>query len=101
MGFHDQPNWQEKEEVRFHKIRQPIPHMKAKVASETWPVPPSSNFASFVPRDQALERHHLFTDLSTGLQLSASNTVETHTSNGRCLKPSLIGWHSAQTPFPA
>jgi len=59
---------------------------EVKVASETRLLPRSSNFASFVPRDQALERHHLFTGLSTGLQLSGTNTVDTHTSNGLCFE---------------
>lgn len=50
------------------------------------------SFASFVPWDQALERHHLFTGLSTGLRLSANNTVDTHTSNGLRFetKPNLM-----------
>lgn len=59
---------------------------KVKVASETQLLPQSSNFTSFVPQDQALERLHLFTGPSTGLQLSASNAMDTHTSNGLCFE---------------
>lgn len=62
----------------FIKLSRSFLTLKAKVASETLLLPRSSHFASFVPQDPALGRHHLFTGLSTGLHRSANNTVDTH-----------------------
>lgn len=67
----------EGEKQDFTKLSSQFFTLKAKVASETPLLPWSSNFASFVPWGHALERH-LFTRLSSGLQLSANNTVDTH-----------------------
>lgn len=85
--FYDPPNWQQEAEKQsegegeekqdFAKLSSQFFTLKAKVASETLLLPWSSNFASFVPWGRALERH-LFTGLSSGLQLSANNTVDTH-----------------------
>lgn len=84
MDFLGQANWQ-REGGRtvgcvcdFIKLSRSFLTLKAKVALETLRLPWSSNFASFVPEDSALGRHHLFTGLSTELQRSANNTVDTH-----------------------
>lgn len=62
----------------FINLRSQFLTLNAQVASETLLLPRSSNFASFVPWEQAFERHRLFTGLSTGPQLSANNTADTH-----------------------
>lgn len=81
IDFHGQANWQQGGGVclcDFIQLSRPFLTLKAKVASETLLLPWSSNFTSFVPLDQALGRHHLFSGVSTGHQRSTSNTVDTH-----------------------